>query len=136
MIDPSNFSRSSILADWQNAIASGSFMTHKHDIASVGSGSPAYRTVSLLSQPELSQYFGSGNFDLQLYENNRQPASPLYIEIIPKDVAFVAGSGIQPHTGVPIVSCNRFIVVSGVNQGCHLFAGSEPRFKEGVRTAT
>ena len=130
MIDPNTFTRSSVLADWQNAIADGTFLTYKHDVASVGSGCPTYRTVSLLSQPELGQYLGSGNYDLRLYENRRQPASPLYFEIVPKDAGFVAGSGIQPNSGVPTIACNRFIAVSGVKQGWHLFAEQDSEIQK------
>lgn len=130
MIDPSKFNKPSVLSDWQNAIGSGTFLTFKHDVSSVGSGCPTYRTVSLLSQPELGQYLGSGNYDVRLYENNRQPASPLYFEIVPKDIGFVAGSGIQPNSSVPTIACDRFIAVSGVKQGWHLFAEQESEIKK------
>ncbi len=129
MIDPGQFSKSSVVSDWQNAISKGTFLTFKHDISSVGSGFPSYRSVSLLSQPELGQYLGSGNYDLRLYENNQQPTSPLYFEIIPKDIGFVAGSGIQPNSTVPTTACDRFIAVSGVKQGWHLFAEQESEIK-------
>ncbi len=128
-IDFSKITRSSVLSDWQNAISSGTFLTYKHDVASVGSGAPGYRTVSLLSQPELGQYLGSGDYDLRLYENQRQPRSPIYIEVVPRNTSVVAGSGIQPNSLVPTVSCNRFVVVSGVNQGWHLFAEQDSQIQ-------
>lgn len=130
MIDPSKFSKSSVVSDWHDAIANGSFLTFKHDVASVGSGCPTYRTVSLLSQPELGQFLGSGNYDVRLYENHKQPGSPLYVEIVPKDTGFVAGSGIQPNSAVPTIACDRFIAVSGVKQGWHLFAEQESEIKK------
>lgn len=130
MIDPTKFSKPSVVSDWQNAIAGGTFLTFKHDVSSVGSGCPSFRTVSLLSQPDLGQYLGSGNYDVRLYENNRQSASPLYFEIIPKDIGFVAGSGIQPNSAVPTIACDRFVAVSGVKQGWHLFAEQESEIKK------
>ena len=122
MIDPNTVTKTSLLCSWQSAIADGTFLTAKHDLANAGSGCPSYRTVSLLSQPKLGQYLGSGNYDLRLYENTQQPRSPIYIEVVPQDPGFVAGSGIQPSSPIPTTSCNRFVVVSGVNQGWHLFA--------------
>jgi hypothetical protein len=130
MIDPNKFAKSSVVSDWQDAIVKGTFLTFKHDVSSIGSGCTTYRTVSLLSQPELGQYLGSGNYDVRLYENNRQPTSPLYFEIVPTEAGFVVGSGIQPSSSVPTVSCNRFIVVSGVYQGWHLFAEQDSEIKK------
>ena len=134
MFDPKNLTRPSLLADWQTAVTAGTFLTFKHDIASVGSGSLRYRTVSMLSQPELQQFLNSGEFDLRVYENHQQPKSPLYIEIVPRDATFVAGSGIQANSGVPTDTCNRFIAVSGTNQGWHLFAERDVEIERRQKT--
>ena len=107
---------------WNNAVASGTFLTAKHDPASIGTQYPGFRTVTVLSQPEIQQFLASGNYKLRHFYNTQHPNSPDYIEIIPMDNGFVSGSGIQPNSTTPTSACDRLVAVSGVQLGWHLFA--------------
>lgn len=114
--------RNEMLGYWNDAIASGTFLTSKHDPSSVGTPYPGYRTITVNSQPEIQGFLSSGNYTLRQYRNNNYPQSPYYIEIVPNDTSMVAGSGIQPYSPVPTTACDRFVAVSGVQQGWHLYA--------------
>jgi len=114
--------RQHMLDHWKDAIAKGTFLTSKHDPASVGTVHPKFRTVTVMSAPEIKTFIDSGDYSLRLFRNAKQPQSPDYIEIIPKDSSMVAGSGVQAHSPVPTTACDRFVAVSGVQQGWHLFA--------------
>src|SRR5262249_13825485 len=115
-------SRDDMLDHWRDAIAKGTFLTGKHDPSSVGTPHPKFRTVTVMSAPEIQSFIESGDFTLRLFQNKNQPQSPDYIEIVPNDPSMVAGSGIQPLSPVPTTACDRFVAVSGVQQGWHLFA--------------
>jgi hypothetical protein len=114
--------RKEILGYWDDAISSGTFLTDKHDPSSIGSKYPCFRTVTINSQSEIGMFLASGNYTLRQYHNNDYPTSPYFIEIVPSDTSMVAGSGVQPNSSVPTTACDRFVAVSGVNQGWHLYA--------------
>ena len=114
--------RNEMLAHWNDAIANGTFLTSKHDPSSVGTPYPGYRTVTVKSQPEIQGFLASGDYTLRHYLNTNYPQSPDFIEIVPTDPSMVAGSGIQSNSPVPTTACDRFVAVSGVQQGWHLYA--------------
>ena len=132
MVDPTKFTRESLLDRWRAAIKDETFLTAKHNVASVGSGSPEYRTVSMKTERELGDFFTSGRYGLRIYENEVRPLSPVYVVVTPDDARMVAGSGIQAHSHVPTVSCDRFVVVSGEKQGWHVFAEQDTAISEKV----
>lgn len=114
--------RNELLTYWNDAIDNGTFLTSKHDPSSVGTLHPGYRTVTVQSLPEIQSFLKSGDFSLRQYQNADYPQSPDYIEIVPTDSSMVAGSGIQPNSPVPTTACDCFVVVSGFQQGWHLYA--------------
>jgi hypothetical protein len=114
--------KNEMLGYWKDAIASGTFVTSKHHPSSVGTPYPGYRTVTVNSQPEIQGFLSCGNYTLRQYRNNNYPQSPEYIEIVPMDTSMVAGSGIAPNSPIPTTACDRFVAVSGVQQGWHLYA--------------
>lgn len=114
--------RAELLAQWDSAIGSGTFLTDKHDPASLGTPHPTFRTVTVMSSPEIKDFIESGKYKVRLFHNNKKPNSPLYVEIIPEDPMMVPGSGVLPSSPVPTFACDRFVAVSGVQQGWHLFA--------------
>jgi hypothetical protein len=128
--------KNEMLGYWNDAIASGTFVTSNHDPSSVGTPYPSYRTVTVNSQPEIQGFLSSGNYTLKQYRNNRYPQSPEYIEIIPIDTTLVAGSGIAPNSLIPTTACDRFVAVSGVHQGWHLYAEQSANIQSNLSSGT
>jgi hypothetical protein len=110
------------LDHWKDAIDKGTFLTGKHDPASLGTPYPTFRSVTIMSQPEIKVFLETGDYTLRRFHNNREPQSPEYIEITPNDPLIVAGSGVPSKTAFPTTACDRFIAVSGVKLDWHLFA--------------
>jgi hypothetical protein len=50
-----------LLTHWNDAVASGTFLTNKHDPSSVGTIYPGYRTVTVKSLPEIHGFLASGD---------------------------------------------------------------------------
>lgn len=105
-----------------DALNQGTLLTPKHDPASVGTPFPGYRTVSTMDTHALLGFFQGGDYGVFGYTNSNPQHTLYYIEIIPNDPAVVPGSGVPPMSGTPTTSCDRFVAVSGVKQGWHLFA--------------
>ena len=122
--------KNEMLTYWNDAIANDTFLTSKHDPSSVGTPYSGFRSVTVKSQPELQGFLASGDYTLRQYHNNNFPKSPDYIEIVPTNCMMVAGSGIQPNSPVPTTTCDRFIAVSGVQQGWHLYAEQSANIKK------
>lgn len=129
VINLGTVSRTTLLSQWSNAISGGTFLTWKHDPASIGSGCPTFRSITLQSQIDLGQFLGLGNYDIHLYENTKKPMEPFYISIEPHDKSMVPGSGIKPFSSIPTSSCDRFVVVSGAKQGWHIYAENDTQIK-------
>ena len=105
-----------------DALNQGTLLSPKHDPASVGTPFPGYRTVSTMDAPALLGFFQSGDYQAFGYTNTNPRHTPYYVEIIPTNPSVVPGSGVPPMSGTPATRCDRFVAVSGVQQGWHLFA--------------
>lgn len=114
--------RTELIAQWESALGSGTFVTPKHNPASLGTPHKGFRTILVMPPPEITGFIKSGEYRLRLFRNNDQPQSPDYVEIIPRDPVIVPGSGVLSRSPTPTFACDRFVAVSGVDQGWHLFA--------------
>ena len=114
--------RDDLIDHWKDAINNGTFLTNKHDPASLGTSHPGYRTVTVMSAPEIKTFIETGDYTIRQFRNNDPKHTDEYYEIVPLDTSMVAGSGVQPLSPVPTTACDRFVAVSGEQQGWHLFA--------------
>lgn len=112
---------------FQGAIENGSFLTNKHHPSGVGVAYDRDRTVTVQDPSGLYDYLGTDGFTMHRYHNNSHPQSPEYLVLRPNDPAYIAGSGIPTQSAVPTHDCDRFIVVSGVKQGWHIYAEQQSR---------
>jgi len=108
------------------AAKDGTLLTDKHDPSKLTTTHPKPRTVIALElAPKLPEFFASLDFDVTYYQNTEYPKTPDYWEITPTSTTFsVPASGVPPHSPTPTSQCDRLIVVSGSNQGLHIFGES------------
>jgi hypothetical protein len=74
-----------------------------------------------MSAVELERYIAAGDYGIRVFTNNNRRHSPHYCELVPHDVSIVPGSGVPRMSTTPTTACNRFVAVSGDEQGWHLF---------------
>jgi hypothetical protein len=107
---------------WLQAIADGTFVTPKHSPASTGTVYPTYRSITVTDPSGLYQFFRDGKYTIEKFANQSFPNSPDYYVITPGDTTFVPGSGVMANSQNPSHPLDRFVVVSGVKQGWHVYA--------------
>jgi len=119
-----------IISHWSAALDSGSFLTAKHDAASLSITFEKFRTVlSPEASSSLTSFIKSGNYAIRHYEDNNYPAGCGIFEIVPSgDTPFiVAGSGVQSGSLTPSGTYDRLVVVDGPQQGPHVYAEDSSR---------
>ncbi len=122
--------RTELKTSWMSAIEENSFLTEKHDPASVGTPYPDYRTVSVRDEDGLKEFIKGDEYKVIQYENTNPNHSKDYFRIIPNDTSMVAGSGVMPHSMGCSHPCDNYVVVSGEAQGWHLFAEESSKINE------
>ena len=114
--------RNDYLSYLTDAANSGTLLTGKHNPNNIGTTWNKDRSVTVKPPAELTNYIASGDFDIRAYENQDARHPPCYLELIPSDASVVTGSGIPAYSTTPTYSCDRFVAVSGVRLGWHIFA--------------
>lgn len=102
----------------------GTLLIPRHDPNHLSTTYPSYRTVlSHDLADNLDVFFASGVFTAREYRNNSYPHSPIYIEIAPSPESgfSVTASGVLPNSPLASHAVDRLVVVSGTNQGWHVF---------------
>ena len=120
---------------WKEAAESGSLLTPKHD--------PNNRTFteirSVLTQEmsgSLKEFIGSPDYSVKHYKDNNHLSGPGYFEVIPNPNSEfdVLGSGIYPMSPQLNTPQDRLIVVSGSNQGWHVFTEQSTEIEKKVNS--
>jgi hypothetical protein len=114
--------RDDYIRAWAAAAQAGTLLTPKHDPSGLPTIQPGYRTVACMSPAELERYIAAGDYGIRVFTNNNPKHTPHYCELVPRDPAVVPGSGVPPMSPMPTTACDRFVAVSGRQQGWHLFA--------------
>jgi hypothetical protein len=112
----------------------GKLITPKHDVRNILSPQSTFRTIICMSNDNFATFLQNGDYQIREYINYDPSHTPPYFEITPNDPAIVPGSGIPHHSTVPTTSCDRFIVISGVNQGWHLLAEASVNIQAKIST--
>jgi hypothetical protein len=119
-----NFSREQLVGYWSGAAAANTLLTPKHDPSGLLSTFQGFKSV-LTPQlaANLEGFVGSGNYSIGHFQNVAYPNTPDYfvIESKTKDFA-VPGSGVYGASGLVLWPCDRLVIVSGANQGWHIYA--------------
>ena len=110
----------------EQAAKDGTLLTDKHDPDQLSTTHPKPRTVIAAElAPKLPEFFASLDFEVIHYENPDYPKTPDFWEIRPTTTTFsIPASGVPAHSPTPTSQCDRLIVVSGSNQGLHIFGES------------
>jgi len=106
------------------AAKNGTLMTPKHDPNNLTTTFVKYRTVLTHElAPNLEAFIKSGQYAVNEFENIHSPNTPLYFEITPDTESgfSIPASGVTAHSTFGSSVVDRLIVVSGCNQGWHLF---------------
>jgi hypothetical protein len=122
--------KAEIISQWSAALDSGSFLTAKHDAASLSITFKKFRTVlSPEASSSLISFIKSGSYAIRHYEDNNYPAGAGIFEIVPSGQTpfTVAGSGVQSGSLTPSGSYDRLVVVDGPQQGPHVYAEDSSR---------
>jgi hypothetical protein len=119
-----NYSRDRLVGYWSGAAAANTLLTPKHHPTGL---STTYEGFKSVLTPDLAQnlegFIGSGNYSIAHFQNTGFPSTPDYFVIGPKDGAFtVPGSGVYGNSSLVLWPCDRLVVVSGFNQGWHIYA--------------
>lgn len=118
-----SYSRPQLLGYWHQAIADDSFVTYKHHPTGVATLHSARSVLTQDMVDNLSGFFDSGRYSIAHFTNTLFPASPDYFVVVPKDTSFsVPGSGILPASPQVLWPCDRLVIISGQQQGWHIYA--------------
>jgi hypothetical protein len=107
----------------------GTLLTTKHNPATLPAPRDKWRSVTCMSPSDLEDFLRSGEYTIRSYHNHDARHPPHYFEIVPSKTSIVAGSGVPAHSTTPTTACDRFVAVSGAEQGWHLFAESSARIQ-------
>ena len=119
-----------IVSEWGAALDSGSFLAPKHDAASLSITFAKFRTVlTPEASSSLVSFIKSGSYSIRQYMDNNYKSGAGIFEIIPSGASpfKVAGSGVQSGSLTPSGSYDRLVVVSGSQQGWHVYAEDSSR---------
>ena len=74
----------------------------------------------------LESFISSGDYDIKRYDDARYPNGAGFFEVTPRQTSGVnvVGSGLPSGSMQPTGSLDRLVVVSGSNQGWHVYAES------------
>jgi hypothetical protein len=118
-----NYTRPLLVGYWQQAIVDNTFVTYKHHPTGVATLHAARSVLTQDMVANLSGFFGSGQYSVAHYTNTAFPITPDYFVVVPKDNTFsVPGSGILPASPQVLWPCDRLVIVSGQQQGWHIYA--------------
>ena len=110
-----------LITNMVQGLDSGTLISAKHEVSSLGTPSPGYKTVVVPDTNDLKIFFNGGNYSAKLYQNNDPKHNGDYVVITPTDTSYVSGSGVPPMSPIPTHPCDVFVAVSGAKQGLHLF---------------
>jgi hypothetical protein len=102
----------------------GTLLTPRHAPNNLSTTYPNYRTVLTHDLADnLDTFIASSDYVAREYRNNSYLDSPIYIEIEPSHASgfSVTASGVAPNSPLTSHAVNRLVVVSGTNQGWHVF---------------
>lgn len=126
-----------------SAYDAGSLLTAKHDPNSLHVVWSTPRSVlSFDLEANLRDFIKSGDYSVVEYENLSYPATPKYWEITPapSSTFSVPASGVNSFTPHPSIALDRLVVVSGKNQGLHIYGENsttiQARLSAGALTLT
>ena len=108
----------------KQASIDGTLLTPRHDPNNLSTTYSDYRTVlTPVLADNLVNFIESRDYTAREYRNNSFPNSPIYIEIEPSPASgfSVTGSGIPPYSLLASHAIDRLVVVSGTEQGWHIF---------------
>ena len=115
-------SRQELLAEWTEALASGTFLTPKHDPNALTRSWASYRTVlSTEISASLRSFIESGSYSITHYRDLQGREK---YELAPSDPDEFTTLGASVPSGslMPSGSMDRLIVLSGTVQGWHVHA--------------
>lgn len=117
------------------AAKDGTLLTTKHDPSGLSATHSQQRTVVAADlAPKLPEFFQSLDFEITHYENTSYPKTPDYWEVRPTNPTFsVPASGVPAYSPTPTTQCDRLVVVSGSQQGLHVFGESSAEIQRRVR---
>ena len=125
-------------ATWAKLAKERKLLTSKHDPADLANPQSRDRTVIAGElAPILTKFFTSMEFELTHYENPQYPATPDYFEIRPTNSEFsVPASGVLANSTTPTTKCDRLIIVSGSQQGYHIYGESSAEIQRRLGAGT
>lgn len=104
------------------ACENGTFVSAKHDLASLGTPFTKPRSINLMGNVDMADYLRSGDFKVRCYSDSESSHSPELYVIAPNDPSIVPGSGVPRLSPAPTTPCDLFAVPSGAVQGWHCYA--------------
>jgi hypothetical protein len=119
---------------WAQLARDGKLLTIKHNPANLANPENKDRSVVAGElAPVLPDFFDSQEFSLIRYDNTDYPLTPDYFVIQPTTPKFsVPASGVPAFSTTPTGQCDRLIIVSGQNQGCHIYGESSTKIQRRV----
>lgn len=125
--------KQSLIDSWETAIQDGTFVTDKHDPTKLGDCQEGYRTViSYEMFPVLGSFIKSGAYNVDVYKNTNPRFPGLSCIITPNDPSIILASGVPARSSIPISTCDRFNIVSGLQSGWHIFGVTSSYVQEQV----
>jgi len=110
-----------------DAQKSGKLIKPKHDVNSLGTPYPGYRSV--VDEAFIQDQLEAGNYAVYKYENTNPTQSDYLYQIKPIDPMVVPASGVPPESGYPTHPLDSWVAVSGMSQGWHLYGDDESNLK-------
>ncbi len=118
------------------AAGSGSLVIPKHDPASGSVVWPSFRTVLTAPASEsIVNGFSSGSFTVTEYKDRKHSGSQYVVQMTDPNVTPVA-VGIPSGSTTGSRECDRFVLVSGLKQGLHIYGDSQVTIDERVASGT
>ena len=119
--------REDFTSQWINAAESGTLLTAKHDPNNLHITWEKYRSVlNHVMSGNLLEFLQSDNYAINRYQDTKYPNGSGYFELIPSPSSgfSVVGSGVSSGSITPSGSLDRLIIVSGTEQGWHVYSES------------
>jgi len=117
--------RISLIAQWDQAAATGSLLTAKHDPNNLSITWDSYRSViSNDLSSSLQIFIKSGDYKINQFHDSRYPKNSGYYELIPNSNSTfsIPGSGVPSGSVTPTEALDRLVLVCGPKQGWHAYA--------------
>lgn len=126
--------KNEIINQWTASIENGTFLAEKHDPNYLSTTHTTYKTVLT---PEMSSsletFIKSGNYSIDVYKDNNF-TSPHYVIQSSDPVYKRIGNEVLAGSMQTGSSCDKLVIVSGSNQGWHIFPKDSSKFQQEIQS--